>query len=128
MGSLAEFLEALRESLSASLRDLLAEHHGLKLWLGVDVQYRHMFPGLIAVGPLSTHTAVLHKDFKSDQVLDRLGEEVHFRNAKFLLNASPFVLDNMYPAVLHVARYSPKEGGTYCELTVPTPSRNESLS
>ena len=33
VASLAEFLEGLRESLCASLRNLIAEHHGLKLWL-----------------------------------------------------------------------------------------------
>ena len=45
---LAEFLNGLRESLGASLRDLIAEHHGLKLWLGVDVQYPNLFEKRIA--------------------------------------------------------------------------------
>ena len=31
VASLSEFLDGLRESLGASLRDLIAEHHGLKL-------------------------------------------------------------------------------------------------
>ena len=64
LASLSEFLDeelsqrerGKRESLGASLRDLIAEHHGLKLWLGVDVQYPHMFEELIAVGYLTTHT------------------------------------------------------------------------
>ena len=66
---LAEFLEGLRESLGASLRDLITEHHGLKLGLGVDVHYRHMFEERIALWHRITHTAVLHNDFQIDQVL-----------------------------------------------------------
>ena len=116
MASLAEFLAGLRVSLSASMRDLLAEHHGLKLWLGVDVQYRLMFEERIAVGHLSTHTDVLHNHFNIDQVPDSLGEEVQFCNANFLRNASPFVLDNVESAVVHVARYAPTQGGTFREL------------
>ena len=86
--------------------DLIAEQHGLRLWLGVDVQYRRNFQERIAVGQLSTHTAVLPKDFQSDQLLDWLAETVQFRNANFLRNARHFVLDNVYSALLHVARYA----------------------
>ena len=95
VASLPEFLEGLPVSHGAGLRDLIAQHHGLKVWLGVDVEYRHMFAERIAVGHLITRTAVLHNDFQIYQVLDRLGAEVQFRNAKFLRNASPFVLDNV---------------------------------
>ena len=75
-----------------------------------------MFEERIAVGHLATHTAVLHNAFQIDQVLDRLGEEVQLRNTNFLRNASPFVLDNVESAVVHVARYAPTQGGTFREL------------
>ena len=65
---------------------------------------------------LSTPTADIHNNFQIDQVLDRLGEEVQLRNANFLHNASPFVLDNVESAVVHVARYAPTQGGTFREL------------
>ena len=80
-GCLAEFFHGLRESLVASLVHLIAEHHELKFWRGIDVPYRHMFHERTAVGHLTTHSAVLHKEFQIDQVLDRLDEEVQFRNA-----------------------------------------------
>ena len=75
-----------------------------------------MFEERIAVGHLITHTTVLHNDFQIDQVHDRLGEEVQFRNANFLRNTSPFGLDNVESAVEHVARYAPTESGTFREL------------
>ena len=56
VSSLTEFLHGLRESLGSSLRDLIAEHQGLKLWLGVDMQYRHTLDERVAVGHLTTHT------------------------------------------------------------------------
>ena len=114
--SLAEFIESLCESMQHTLTELMAEHHGLKLWVGVDVQYRNMFEERIASGHLTIQTAVLHNDFQINQVFSRLGEEVHMRNANFLRNASPFVLDNIESAVLHLARYAPTRGGTYKEL------------
>ena len=86
------------------MRDLIAENHGLKLWLGFDVQSRRMFEERIALGHLNTHTAVLHNDFQMDQVFDRLAEKVQLRNANFLRNASPFLLDNVKSAVVDVAR------------------------
>ena len=95
IASLAEFLDGLRESLGASLRDLIAEHHGLKMWLGVDVQYRNMFEERIDVGDVRTHTAVMHNDFQIEQVVERLGQEVQFRKANIPPNASTFVLDNI---------------------------------
>ena len=64
----------------------------------------------------SAHTAVLHNDFQIDQVLDPLREKVQLRNANFLRNASPFVLDNVESAVVHVARYAHTQGGTFREL------------
>ena len=68
--------------------------------------------------PLATsaHTAVLHNDFQIDQVLEPLREKVQLRNANFLRNASPFVLDNVESAVVHVARNAPRQGGTLREL------------
>ena len=75
-----------------------------------------MFEQRIAAGHLTTHTAVLHNDFQTDEVLDRLGEEVQLRNVNFLRKASPFVLDNVESAVVHVARYAPTQGGTFREL------------
>ena len=75
-----------------------------------------MFEDRIAVGDLSTDTAVLHNDFQIDQVVYRLGEGLQLRNANFIRNASPFVLDNVESAVVHVARYAPTQGGTFREL------------
>ena len=80
--------------------------------LGVHVQYLHMLEERIAMRQLTSHTAVLHKQFQIDQELARVGEELHFRNAMFLRNASPFVLDNVESAVGHVAPYPPTEGGS----------------
>ena len=113
---LAEFLDGLRVSFIASLRDLIAEHHGGKLWIGVDVQYRHMFEERIEVGHLITYTAVLHNDFQIDQGLHRLSEEVLFRNAIFIRNPVPFVLDNVESAVVHVTLYAPTQGGIFRKL------------
>ena len=75
--------------------------------------YPDMFEERIAVRHLTTQTAVLHNDFQIDQVQDRLGEEVQFGHANFLRNANPFVLDKVESSVLHVARFSPTEGGTF---------------
>ena len=86
------------------------------LWMCVDLQYRHIFEVRIAVGHLTTHTAVLHNDFQIDQVLDRLEEEVQLHNSNFLRNASPFVLDTVDSSVLHVARYASTQGGIFLEL------------
>ena len=72
-----------------------------------------MFEERIALGHLTTHIAVLHNDFQIDQVLDRLGKEVQLRNANFIRNASPFVLDNVETAVGHFARYGPTQGDTF---------------
>ena len=116
IASLAEFRDGLRESLGASLRDLVAEHHVLKLWLSVDKKYWLMFEERIALGYLTTHTAVLHNEFQINQVLDRLAQEVQFRNANFLPTASPFVLDNVESAVVHVARYAPTQDRTFREV------------
>ena len=95
MASNAEFLNGLRDSLGASLRDLIAEHHRVQSWLGVDVQDRHLFQERIALGHLGTDTAVLHNDFQIEQALDRLGDDVQSRNANFNRKARPFVLDNV---------------------------------
>ena len=54
--SLAEFLESQRESIQHTLTELLAEQHGLKVWVGVDVQYRHMFQERVVNGHLNTHS------------------------------------------------------------------------
>ena len=62
MESLAEFLESLRDSMQYTLTELMAEHHGLELSVGVDVQYRHMLEVLVATSHLTTPTAVLHND------------------------------------------------------------------
>ena len=99
-----------------TLTELMAEHHGLKLWVPVDMQYRLMFKEPVATGHLTTHTAVLDNDFQINQVFSRLGEEVQMRNANFLRNASPYVLDNIDCAVIQVARYAPSRGGSYKEL------------
>ena len=56
--SLAEFLERLRESIQHTLTELMAEHHGLKDWIGLDVQYRHMFEEPIATGHFTTDSRV----------------------------------------------------------------------
>ena len=85
--SLALFLQSLRESSQHRLTQLMAEHYALNLWVGVDVQYRHMFEERVATGH-HTHTAVLHYDFQINEVFSRLGEEVQMRNANFLRNAS----------------------------------------
>ena len=90
----------------------MAENHGLKLWVAVDVQYRHMFEERIATGHLTTHTALLHNDLQIKQVFSRLAEEVQMRNANCVRNGSPFVLDKIESAVLHVARFAPTRGGT----------------
>ena len=70
--SLPEFLDGLRESIGASLRELIAEHDGLQLLLGVDDQYRHMSEVRIAVAQLTTHRDVLHNDLQINQVIARL--------------------------------------------------------
>ena len=49
VSNLVEIRLGLRESRSASLRELIAENHGLKLRHGVDVPYRPMFEERIAV-------------------------------------------------------------------------------
>ena len=81
------------------------------LWLTqnpyISILLRHMFEERIAVGHLTTHTALMHNDFQIDQVLERLGVVVHLRKGNFLRNASPFVLVNIESAVVHVARYAP---------------------
>ena len=94
----------------ASLRDLIVQKLGLKLWLGVDVHYCHMFQKRISLGHLSIHTAVLDNDFQIDQVLYRLGEEVLFRNANFLRNSSPILFNSV-----STARYAPRQGDTFRE-------------
>ena len=58
-----------------------------------------------------TTPSQLHNYFQIDYVLDRVGEEVPFRNANFMRNASPFVVDNIESAVLHVAIYAQTQGG-----------------
>ena len=105
--TLPEFLEIQRESMQHTLNELMAEHHGLKVWVGVDVQHRHMLEERVATGHLTTHTAVLNNDFQINQVFSRLGQEVQMRKANFLGKASPFVLDNISSAVIHVGRYAP---------------------
>ena len=104
-----------REQTQWELRDaLLVERYTPKenvatlaeLLDGTDVEYGHKFEERIAVRHLTTHTAILDNDFQIDQVLYRLAEEVHFRNANFLSNASPFLLDNVASALAHVASYA----------------------
>ena len=46
---LREFLEALLQSLGSSLRDLIDQHPGLKIWVKVDVQNGQMFEERIEV-------------------------------------------------------------------------------
>ena len=113
IASFPEFLDGLRESLGAGVRDLIAEHNGLKMWLGVHVLYRDMFWERIVVGHLTTHIVFLHNDFQSEQGLDRLGDDVPLRNSNFLPYASPFVCNNAESAVLHVARCAPTESCTF---------------
>ena len=67
VASLAEFLDGLRSSLGARIRDLISEHHGHKCGLGVDVTYRHMAEEPLAVGHLSTYRAVLPNDFPKER-------------------------------------------------------------
>ena len=116
MTSLEEFFENLRAPLRSSLESLIAEHHGLKIWIGVDVQYRHMLEDRIVVGHLTTRTALIYNSFQIDEVLEKIEQEVQLRNANYLRNASPFALDSVECAVMHVARYNPTIGGTYLEL------------
>ena len=116
VASIDEFFANLRAPLRSSLESLIAEHHGLKMWLGLDIQYRHMFEERTQIGHLTTHTAVIHNDFQIDEVLDRLGEELTMRNANYLRNASPLALDSVESAVAHIARYAPTVGGTYLDL------------
>ena len=59
---------------------------------------------------------MLQNDFQIKQVLSRLGEQVLMRNASFLGIASPFDLDNIESALLHVARNAPTRDGTYKEF------------
>ena len=67
------------------------------------------------MGHLSTETGVLENDLPIDRVLYRVGVEVHFRNAIFLWNARPFVVDNIESVVVIVRRYAPTRAGTYRE-------------
>ena len=59
VASFAEILVGLRDSLGACLRDLIAEYHGLKLWMGLDVLYRHMSRSRVPWGT-SRHTHCRH--------------------------------------------------------------------
>ena len=82
--SLAEFLESLRVSMQQKLTEHMAEHHGVKLWVAVDVQCHPMFEVRFATVQITTHTVVLHNDFQIKQFFSRLGAEMQMRNANFL--------------------------------------------
>ena len=58
----------------------------------------------------------MNNDLLIDQLFERLGDELQFRNANFLRNVSPFGVDNMLSAVFHVGRYAPTQGGIFHEL------------
>ena len=114
VASLSEFVPRLRQSLAASLWVLIAQHRELHLWLEVDLRYRHMFEERTAVGHLTMHTSQhLHNYTTTSKstMFSTESEEVQFRNANFLRNASPFVVDNIESAVVHVARYAQTQGG-----------------
>ena len=57
--NLAEFLESMRESMQHTFTELMAEQHGLNLWVGVEVQSRHMLEERVATGHLITHSRAL---------------------------------------------------------------------
>ena len=78
------------------------------MWLKVDVQYLDILQERIAIGHLTTHSGALH-DFQIDQVVDRVGDELQFRNANFLGNGCHFVLDIVESALFHVARFAPTQ-------------------
>ena len=64
----------------------------------------------------SPHTGVLLNDLKIDQVLDRVGEELQFRNSNFLRKASPCVLVIVVSAGVPVAQYAPTQGASFREI------------
>ena len=100
--SLIEFLEFLRDSVQHTLTEVMDEHPGLKIYVGLDGDKLHMFDEPIASGHLNTNTTVLNNDFQIHQVLLRLGEEVQMRKANFIRNGRAILLDNIDPALLPV--------------------------
>ena len=110
------FLDSFRQSIRENLEALLAEHHGLKLWLGLDLQYYHLVDERYVEDHIISTSQVLLNEFQIDEVLELIAQELRMRSANFLRNGSPFVLDSVESAVLHIARYSPIRGGTYQEL------------
>ena len=110
------FLQALRPILHGHLETLLADHHGIKIWLSVQVTYRRILEEGHATGNFTTKSTVVNNEFELDQILDNLGEEVLLRNAHYLRNASPFAIESIDNAVLHASRFTPLAGGNYQEL------------
>jgi hypothetical protein len=113
---LNHFLESLTPLLHELLAGLLREHHGIKVWLSVQLTYRKILEEGRAEAHLTTKSVVLHNDFELDEVLDNLVQEVQLRNAHYLRNASPFAIDSVDNAVVHTSKYAPLGVGRYKEL------------
>ena len=110
------FLESLRPVLQSLIKDLLDEHHGLKLWISVEVTYKHTVHGTLAKAHFTTKAATIHNNFELDDTFDALDQEVLLRHAHYLRNASPFAIESVDSAMLHATRYAPIAGAGFKEL------------
>ena len=72
-----------------------------------------MFEEGIPVAHITRHIAFLHNDFKTDHVLDRMGEKVEFRIDNLGRNARRFFLINLEQEVLLVSLYVATHAGTF---------------
>ena len=111
-----EVVEDLNLRLKQHCEEVIQRHHGIKIWVSVELTYRHNFTDSRNNAFFTSKSQVIYNDFQIDETLEALNEELLLRNAHYLRNASPMSLDSVDNAVLHVARFNPVSGSSYKEL------------
>ena len=83
------------------MNEFLQDHHGIKIWLSVQMNYMHTINGNRPDVKFPTRSQVIYNSFELDEILDEKERELHLRNAHFLRQGSGLIISSIHNAVIH---------------------------
>ncbi len=116
-GHLLHTLADLKQPLTEHLTALLAEHHGIKVFLVLDVEYESIIDVSKQFSDhLHTHFMPLFSVAEIPQFLTAVNQELILRNENFVQFKSGLRLKKITQVTVSAAEHQPIAGSSYTEL------------